>query len=80
MNYLGLYEVSNWARVRSVARWIAARDGRRLSEGRILAQSLKNNGYWAVVLCDRCHEETISVHRLVAGALVTWNRGSSQAH
>lgn len=66
----GLYEVSNLGRVRSVARFIRVRDGKRLMEGRILKIRIDNEGYPRVTLCNAPKEVTSHVHRLVAEAFV----------
>lgn len=69
LNFEGLYEVSNMGRVRSVSRWVNIGNGKRLSEGRILAQSLKC-GYPTVCLCNKGIELHRNVHRVLAEAFI----------
>lgn len=69
LGYEGLYEVSDSAEVRSVARWVQAREGKRLIEGRILKQQIRNT-YFSVCLCNAQKEETLGVHRIVALAFI----------
>ena len=70
LHWEGKYEVSDLGRVRSVARWVAARRGRRLIEGRVLAPYRKPEGYGRVELCDGPRQESHDLHRLVAYAFV----------
>jgi hypothetical protein len=65
-----LYEVSNLGSVRSVARWVSCRDGRRLIEGRILKPAKSLGCYWRVVLCSGETQKSEHIHRLVAKAFV----------
>ncbi|MEA1064721.1 NUMOD4 domain-containing protein [Erwinia sp. HR93] len=69
VNFEGLYEVSNFGRVRSVSRWVDFGKGRRLSEGRLLTISIKG-AYKNVCLCNNGVELTKTIHRLVAEAFV----------
>lgn len=62
----GLYEVSNMGRVRSLSRWVAARDGRKLVEGRILKLVVGRFGYHKVSLQDGIRVKHTNIHRLVA--------------
>jgi hypothetical protein len=66
----GLYEVSNHGRVRSVARWVAARKGRRLIEGRVLRPRVGTAGYQRVTLCNGPFQHFAHVHRIVAETFV----------
>ena len=66
--YEGLYEVSNMGEVRSVARWVSCRTGKRLSEGVILARRVSVGHYWSVSLSRNSKYEKCLVHRLVAKA------------
>ena len=63
----GIYEVSDWARVRSLDRIDCA--GRRL-RGQILTQTLLPNGYYIVSLSDGPRRKKRAVHRLVAEAFL----------
>ena len=65
-----LYEVSDFGRVRSVARWVACREGKRLSEGRLLQPTESLGMYWRVELNDGGRVQSVHVHRLVAVAFV----------
>lgn len=59
-DYEGLYQVSNWGRVKSL---ITDKNRRK----RILKQHNRGNGYLFVVLTNNEHQsKNISVHRLVA--------------
>lgn len=69
MEWEGLYEVSNRGAVRSVARWVLCRDGRRLAEGKVLRPAM-TSGYWRVALSDGERRELQLVHRLVATAFI----------
>lgn len=66
--YEGLYEVSNFGRVRSLNRQFIRSDGRLHNEpGRILRGCITTRGYLCVNLCDNNHKVTThKVHRLVA--------------
>lgn len=75
----GLYEVSSLGSVRSVARWVVCRKGRRLVEGRILDQRISLGLYWRVFLSDGKRQKGIHVHRLVAMAFVP-GRGDVVRH
>ena len=50
--YEGLYQVSNYGRVKSLDRHVRFIDGRgRLFKGKILKLCLNSHGYWLIVLC-----------------------------
>ncbi len=70
LEWEGLYEVSNLGRVRSISRWVAAREGKRLIEGRILKAQESLGMYWRVELTDGERIRSLHVHRLVALAFV----------
>ena len=57
--YEGLYDISNWGRVRSM-------HSRTASGPRILRQSFSSHGYLQVNLCKNGKPKTFDVHRLVA--------------
>ncbi len=59
--YEGLYEVSNFGRVKSFA---------KSRKGRILTPSFEKTGYTRVILSKDCDHKKFSIHRLVAMAFV----------
>lgn len=59
--YDGMYEVSNYGRVKSY---------KYNSDGRILKSGNNRLGYYYVVLCKEGKEKTCSIHRLVAEAFI----------
>ncbi|MDO4695089.1 MAG: NUMOD4 domain-containing protein, partial [Eikenella sp.] len=71
MEFQGLYEISNFGRVRSISRYVAIgnQGGKRLIEGRILKHRL-TAGYPSVTLCDGKKEVTRHIHRLLALAFI----------
>lgn len=71
----GLYEVSDQGRVRSVDRYVKRRGegkvgggGTCFYRGRVLSLNQHRQGYRLVMLCKRCQEYVLPVHRLVAKA------------
>lgn len=65
--YLGLYEVSDKGRVRSLDRLCLGRDGREeLHPGKILAPQKLKNGYLEVYLCRGKGKKHRTIHSLVA--------------
>ena len=74
--YEGLYEVSNWGRVRSLGMWTNVRGGgKRWLAGRVLRPHKDRGGYLLVHLCKDGVIKTCKVHRLVAEAfpdMVGW--------
>ena len=68
--YEGLYEVSNWGRVKSVDRYIRSRwNCERKINGQII-EPRKRGDYYAVTLWTKQTQKTFSVHRLVAEAFI----------
>lgn len=69
--YEGLYQVSSFGRVRSLDRSHRMKNGYvRSIKGRVLAQSIKNSGYYKVQLSKDGTQKTFMVHRLVAKAFI----------
>ena len=69
--YLGLYEVSELGRVRSLDRLCLGKDGREeVHRGQILAPQKLKNGYLEVYLCRGAKREHRTVHSLVADAFL----------
>lgn len=69
IRFEGLYEVSNYGRVRSISRWVSIGKGKRLVEGRVLTHKL-SNGYPTVTLCAGNFEIKKHVHRILAEAFI----------
>lgn len=67
VDYEGLYEVSNLARVRSLDRVDIA--GRNI-KGRVMKLRLNRTGYWIVPLFKDGKRKMCTVHRLVAKAFI----------
>jgi len=63
VGYEGLYEVSDWGRVRSIGK-------RRGKEGRILSAPLDSVGYPHIQLSKEGKAKSFRVHRLVAEAFL----------
>lgn len=68
IGYEGLYEVSSFGRVRSVARYVKYRDGVHVStrKSKMLALCYDKDGYLIVGLSRDGKRRTHKVHRLVA--------------
>jgi hypothetical protein len=65
-NYEGLYEISNFGRVKSLSRMVERKSGRLLPiRERILRSSMTAGGYLHVVLSKNDIRETFLVHQLV---------------
>lgn len=61
--YEGIYQVSNYGRVKRLSRWIPSTKPHLLKE-RILSQS-NQDGYRYVLFSVECRRKTMQVHRLV---------------
>lgn len=72
--YEGLYEVSDWGRVRSVDRLVRQKNNgtfcNHLYKGKILIPNLQKNGYLKVLLSKNGIIKPFLVHRLVAEAFI----------
>lgn len=68
--YEGIYQVSNYGRVKSLDRQVSNGKGLKLQPGRLLSQSYNQKGYPIVYLSKNAKQKTITVHRLVALAFV----------
>ena len=66
-DYTGLYQVSNYGRVKSLDRLNAS--GHRL-KGKVLKPKINNKGYLNVSLCKNGKVKIFLVHRLVATAFI----------
>ena len=71
-NYEGLYEVSNWGRVRSLDHYVKQwQGGVILVKGRILRYIKVSSGYLQVVLYKDGVRNACLVHRLIAQAFIS---------
>lgn len=72
LGYVGLYEVSNIGRIRSISHSVASsvsKSGERKTTGRILRQFTSTSGYYkGVHLCKNNQVKTVNVHKVVAEA------------
>lgn len=70
--YEGIYQVSNFGRVRSLDRTVADKRGRTLKiKGKILSPSVSpKGGYLGIALCKNGKSHSMKVHRLVAEAFI----------
>lgn len=64
-DYEGEYQVSDWARVRSLDHWRDSGAGGYIQKGRILKSSKTKKGYLQVHLYKDRKKKTFLVHRLV---------------
>lgn len=61
--YEGLYQASNWGRIKSLPR----KTKNRFQTGMIKKQTLRTGGYFYINLCDKNHNNKLyTVHRIVA--------------
>lgn len=70
LDYEGLYEVSNWGRVKSVKRLVKSPRGYRTVCERILKSTKDSHGYLCVSLHKEGKMKFVKIHRLVAEAFL----------
>lgn len=68
--YEGLYQVSNFGRVRSLDRIVISNGFQRKIRGCILKPSVSRRGYYLICLQKESIPKTILVHRLVAQVFI----------
>lgn len=77
LGYEGLYEVSDFGRIRSLDRYVKYRYGERKISGKILADHKQKHGYKSICLSDATRKnkadrrKTFWVHRIVAEAFIS---------
>lgn len=64
-NYEGLYDASNYGRIRSLDHWRDNGTGRYIQKGRIMNSVKTKKGYLRVQLCKNGKQKHFLVHRLV---------------
>lgn len=64
--YEGLYQISSLGRVKSLERYVKARNGLRVVKERILTPTVNSSGYLCVQLRKNAVRFVTTVHRLVA--------------
>nr|DAQ31525.1 MAG TPA: homing endonuclease [Caudoviricetes sp.] len=67
--YEGLYQVSNFGRVKSLDRYVLRNENTLFVKGIVLSQ-LNNRGYLTVRLCNSGKYKNYLVHKLVANAFI----------
>lgn len=68
--YVGIYQVSNYGRIKSLSRLIYRKNGQiSKTQGKILSPGIDKYEYYIVVLCNG-KKETKTVHRIVALAFI----------
>lgn len=70
LGYEGLYEVSNWGRVKSLKRLVKSPRGYRTVCERTLKPTKDSHGYLCVSLCKEGKMKFVKIHRLVAEAFI----------
>jgi hypothetical protein len=70
VGFEGLYMISNFGRVKSLARFINSRFGKRLLNEKILKNKPDKNGYHKVGMYKNNKHYNAIVHRLVATAFI----------
>lgn len=76
----GLYQVSNYGRVRSLDR-VVKRKGYVLQKGKVLSPAKSSTGYMVVQLTGINHKRVnVSVHRLVAKAFCKQEDGANEVN
>ena len=80
--YEGLYQISNYGRVRSLDRVIMRKDGKPYPiKGKILQPNFNNSSnHYQVLLCNKGDESWKQVHRLVAEAFIPNPHGYDIVH
>lgn len=74
--YEGYYQVSNYGRIKSLDVYVNnSLTSKRLSKGKIIIQSMKENGYMQVALSKENKVKNYYVHRLVAAAFCEMKPG-----
>ncbi|MFW5517303.1 MAG: NUMOD4 domain-containing protein [Segatella copri] len=77
--YEGLYQVSNFGRVRSLRHLVKCRGGYRMHTGKTLTPCFDNN-YFHVTLHKNGKRNIQLIHRLVAGAFLTNTKNLPQVN
>lgn len=71
IGYEGLYEVSNFGRIKSKERVVNNSKGKRIVKSKILSPFISNSGYYAIVLHKTRPVFKLNyIHRLVANAFL----------
>lgn len=68
--YEGLYQVSNFGRVRSLDRYVNHPKGKVLKKSKIISPGINKHNYKYVTLSKSNNKKTFRVHRLVAEAFI----------
>ena len=71
LGYEGLYQISNFGRVKSLPRTVRKRHGTGVRKEKILQGGIYPNGYKFVCLCESGEKKMKMIHRLVAEAFIS---------
>lgn len=69
-DYEGLYQVSNYGRIKSLDKYVNGRNSKRLLKGKILSLPKEKDGYLVVNLYKNNKGKQFRVHRLVAEVFI----------
>lgn len=73
-NYEGLYQISNYGRVKSLERKVKnTKSSYRIVKEKILSCNKCSNGYYYIILYKNQNKKTYRIHRLVADAFIPNN-------
>ena len=66
----GLYQVSNYGKIKSCKRYVNSVSIKRLVNEKLLSLAKDKDGYLMAILCKYGSRKTVKIHRLVANAFI----------
>lgn len=64
--YKGIYQISNFGRVKSLARFIIVKNHKRFLKEKMIKTNIDIYGYEYFIMNKNCHKKHCKIHRLVA--------------